>query len=63
LFLSEIGDIMKGSIRAILGFIIVFGCVGGMDSASDTDLLFLLAVSAVGLAVMASGVKAIQENA
>lgn len=53
---------MKGSIRAVLGFLILFGCVGGMDSASDADLLVLLAVSAVGMLVMASGVSAMKEN-
>ena len=50
---------MKGSIRAFLGFLIVFGSVGGMDNATDSALLGVLLPSAiVGLALMYWGVSA-----
>ena len=48
---------MKGSIRAILGLIVVFGAVGGMDNATDGQLLALLPIAVVGLLVMYSGVR------
>ena len=48
-------------IRTILGFLLVFGAAGGLDNASDAQLLPLLAVTAVGLALMFSGVKSIKE--
>jgi hypothetical protein len=55
--------IEKGNkmIRTILGFLLVFGAAGGLDNASDAQLLPLLAVTAVGLALMFSGVKSIKE--
>lgn len=48
---------MKGSIRAILGLIVVFGAVGGMDNATDGQLLALLPIAVAGLLVMYSGVR------
>lgn len=52
---------MVGSIRAFLGFLLCFGAVGGMDNGSD--LVACVATAAVGLAIMASGVSAMKENA
>lgn len=50
---------MKGSIRAFIGFLVVFCSVGGMDNASDRDLfLVLLPVALLGLGIMYSGVSA-----
>lgn len=50
---------MKGSIRAILGFLVVFGSVGGMDNATDAALFGVLLPSAiVGCALMYWGVSA-----
>jgi hypothetical protein len=49
---------MKGSIRLVVGFLVVFGAVGGMDTATDMQLIPLVAVAAVGLFSMFSGVKA-----
>lgn len=50
---------MKGTIRAIVGFLLVYGCVGGMDNATDTVLYTaLLPLAIVGLGIMASGVNA-----
>lgn len=53
--------IMRGSIRAIGGLMVAFGAVGGMDTCTDAQLLPLLLVALVGLAVMASGVKAMNQ--
>jgi len=47
---------MAGSIRSFLGFLLVFGAVGGMDNGSP--LVACVAIAAVGLALMASGVNA-----
>lgn len=52
---------MKGSIRAILGFLVVFGAVGGMDNATDNQLLVELLIAVLGLATMYSGVSAMKE--
>ena len=52
---------MKGSIRAIVGLFVVFGAAGGLDNATDGQLPTLIAVSVVGLLLMASGVSAMKE--
>ena len=46
-------------IRAILGFLMVFGAVGGMDNATDEQLLGLMMVALGGLMIMAAGVNKI----
>ena len=52
---------MKGSIRAIAGFLIVFGAVGGVETSLTTAALVAsTAVAAVGLIIMASGVRALK---
>jgi hypothetical protein len=56
------GEIMTGSIRAFVGFMMVFGAAGGVDSATDAQLVQLIVVAVVGLAVMASGVFAMKGN-
>ena len=53
---------MRGSIRAGVGFMMVFGSVGGLDADPSADLLTLTLVAIVGLAVMASGVFAMTKN-
>lgn len=50
---------MRGSIRALVGFMVVFGAVGGMDNGSDLFVCVVLAV--VGLVTMFSGVMAMKE--
>lgn len=47
---------MKGSIRFILGLLIVFGGVGGIET--NEEILAPVIASIVGLVIMASGVKA-----
>ncbi len=53
---------MRGSIRAIGGLLVVFGVCGGLDTATDSQLLTLLVFAAAGLGLMASGVSAMQES-
>lgn len=53
---------MKGSLRAIVGFLCVFGAVGGMDNATDSQLLVESLVAVLGLAIMYSGVLAMKGN-
>lgn len=48
---------MKGSIRTVVGFLLVFGAVGGMDAGTATFTEGLL-LSLLGLGIMYSGVKA-----
>jgi len=52
---------MKGSIRTVLGFLIVFGAVGGMDAGSATFTEGLL-LSIIGLGIMYSGVTAMNKE-
>ena len=52
---------MRGSIRAILGLLIALAATGGMDNATDSQLFRNVLVAAIGLAMMASGVKAMNE--
>ena len=49
---------MQGSIRAVVGFLIVFGVVGGLDTNS-ISIGYAITLSAVGLAIMASGISKI----
>jgi hypothetical protein len=51
---------MRGSIRALVGFLIVFGAVGADDSA---PLYLIVGIAVIGLAIMASGVSAMKESA
>ncbi len=50
---------MKGSIRLVVGFLLVFGAVGGMETTADA-LLAQTVVAVIGLGVMYSGVKAME---
>ena len=51
---------MRGTIRVIVGLVITMGSVGGMDNATDGQLIPLLAITAVGLGLMYSGTKAMK---
>lgn len=53
---------MVGSIRIFVGFFVVFGAVGGMDTSTDSELLMLVGIAVAGLLVMASGVFAMKGN-
>jgi len=50
---------MQGSIRTFIGFMLVFGAVGGMDQP-ENSLLLECVIAAIGLALMASGVNAMK---
>jgi hypothetical protein len=49
---------MKGSIRACIGFLIVFGAVGSLDYDPSSSVLLAASLAAVGLLLMYSGVRA-----
>jgi hypothetical protein len=52
---------MRGTIRVIVGLVVVMGSVGGMDNAgNDMSLIPLMAIALAGLYSMYSGVKAMQ---
>ena len=52
---------MRGSIRLIFGFLVVFGAVGGLDNATDSELFLIAGFAAIGMMLMLSGVKAMKE--
>ena len=47
-------------IRFIVGFLIVFGCAGGIDNATDAQLVPLVLTAVAGLAIMAAGVNKVR---
>ena len=51
---------MRGSIRAIVGLVVVMGAAGGLDTATDSQLIACVAIAVAGLALMASGVSAMK---
>lgn len=53
---------MRGSIRFAVGFLMVFGAAGGLDNATDAQLLPCIAIAVAGLALMASGVSAMRSR-
>ena len=42
-------------IRAIIGFLLVFGAVGGLDNAPDAQLIPLIGSALIGLTLMYFG--------
>ena len=53
---------MKGSIRAILGLLVVLGAAGGLDTAPDDQLLLVTSVAVLGCLLMFSGVSAMNRG-
>jgi hypothetical protein len=51
---------MRGSIRTIVGLVVTMGAAGGLDNATDAQLIPCMIVAAIGLALMYSGVKAMR---
>lgn len=47
-------------IRTLIGFMLVFGAVGGLDN--DSNIFLCLIIGFIGLAVMASGVFTMSKN-
>lgn len=50
---------MRGSIRFFIGFLVVFGAMGYIESCSDAGLLAGIVVAAAGLGLMSAGVSAL----
>lgn len=48
---------MNGCFRLLIGFLLVFASVGGMETGVDSHLLIQLVLAVIGLVVMDSGVK------
>jgi hypothetical protein len=61
-FVQLIGDYMRGSIRMLVGFLIVFGAVGTMEIDPNSDLLVQTIIAIAGLAVVLTGVSAMREE-
>jgi len=55
------GNEMRGTLRTLIGFVIVFGAVGGIDNSTDSELLLLVGIASAGMLLMFSGVKAMKE--
>jgi hypothetical protein len=53
---------MKGSIRVVLGMLIVFGAVGTMDVDPEANLVVQTALAVVGLIIAFSGVRAMRQS-
>jgi hypothetical protein len=53
---------MQGSIRMFVGFFFVFGAVGGMDAGPADYLGYQIAIAVVGLLLMFSGTKAMNNE-
>lgn len=53
---------MRGSIRTVVGFLIVLGAVGGAESVPDDQLFSMVIVAMMGLVVMASGINAMRKT-
>lgn len=56
---------MRGSIRMIVGLVVVMGAVGGLDNTMNSQvaqLVSLMALAAAGLGLMASGVSAMNSR-
>ena len=49
---------MRGSIRTFVGFFVLFGVAGGLDNATDAQLLPLVVIAGLALALMYSGATA-----
>ena len=53
---------MRGYIRTAVGFMMVFGAVGSMDIDPTASLVQLTLIAVCGLAIMLSGVLAMNKN-
>jgi hypothetical protein len=53
---------MRGSIRMLVGFLIVFGAVGSIEVDPNANLMVEMILAGAGLALLFSGVNAMKEN-
>lgn len=51
---------MKGSIRFLVGFLVVFGAVGTLDFDPSANVLVQTGIAIVGIVIMYSGVRAMK---
>lgn len=49
---------MRGSIRMVAGLVITIAAAGGIDNATDAQLIGCVMIAALGLLMMASGIEA-----
>jgi len=49
---------MRGSIRACVGFLCVYGAVGSLDYDPSSSIVVAVSLAVLGLAIMYSGVRA-----
>lgn len=48
-------------IRIVIGFLLVFGAVGGMDNGTDSQLPYLISLAVIGLLLMHFGVRKMEK--
>jgi hypothetical protein len=53
---------MQGSIRLAVGFLLVFGAVGGMDTGPTEYFYVQILTAVIGLMIMYFGVKAMNNE-
>ena len=53
---------MRGSIRILVGFLIVFGAVGSIEVDPNANLMIEMILAGAGLALLFSGINAMKEN-
>ena len=53
---------MRGSLRAILGLVVLMGVAGGLDNATDAQLIPLLIMAIIAMGFLYSGVRALGEQ-
>jgi hypothetical protein len=53
---------MRGSIRMLVGFLIVFGAVGSIEVDPNANLMIEMILAGAGLALLFSGINAMKEN-
>jgi hypothetical protein len=53
---------MNGSIRMIVGFLVVFGALGTLDADPEASVVIQAALALVGCMVLGSGVLAMKKQ-
>lgn len=53
---------MRGSIRVFAGLLVTMAAVGGIDNATDGNLLACVGIAFLGLVSMFSGTRAMNSN-
>lgn len=53
---------MKGTIRILLGFLLVFGAVGTLDYDPNASVLQQTLIAVLGIICLSSGVRAMEKQ-